>query len=181
MLTRRNFLFYSGVGLATTLIKPTLSFANIAKGDVRALTLYNIHTDDFVADIPYFENGKFVKSNLNRLNNLLRDRNTDVVHNIDPTLFDTIYSAQILMGLKNPTINIVSGYRSPATNKAMAAESNNVSRKSYHMSGKAIDFYIEGANIRHVRKSLLYLKQGGVGYYPGSGFVHIDKGYFRTW
>jgi uncharacterized protein YcbK (DUF882 family) len=52
---------------------------------------------------------------------------------------------------------------------------------SLHLQGKAIDFRIPKASLQSLREAALRLQEGGVGYYPGSGFVHIDSGRFRTW
>ncbi len=49
------------------------------------------------------------------------------------------------------------------------------------MLGKAMDFRLEGVPLAEVRKAALSLKAGGVGYYPGSNFVHIDTGRVRFW
>ena len=49
------------------------------------------------------------------------------------------------------------------------------------MTGKAIDVAIPGVQIRALRKVALSLKRGGVGYYPRSGFVHLDTGRVRRW
>lgn len=32
-----------------------------------------------------------------------------------------------------------------------------------------------------VRDAALELRRGGVGYYPGSDFVHVDTGRVRSW
>jgi hypothetical protein len=51
------------------------------------------------------------------------------------------------------------------------------------MVGKAIDFYIPGADLADLRAIGLRLQRGGVGFYPSSGspFVHVDTGGVRHW
>ena len=49
------------------------------------------------------------------------------------------------------------------------------------MEGKAIDIRLPGVPLARVREAALDLKLGGVGYYPGSDFVHVDTGRVRTW
>jgi len=76
---------------------------------------------------------------------------------------------------------IISGYRSPQTNKALNKKSRGVAKNSYHMQGKAIDLRLPGVPLRAVRKAALELRMGGVGYYAKSDFVHIDSGKVRSW
>jgi uncharacterized protein YcbK (DUF882 family) len=49
------------------------------------------------------------------------------------------------------------------------------------MEGKAIDIRLPGIKLSTVRDSALGLARGGVGYYPGSDFVHVDTGRVRVW
>jgi len=49
------------------------------------------------------------------------------------------------------------------------------------MEGKAIDIRLPGVRLTRVRDKALGLAQGGVGYYPGSDFVHVDTGRVRVW
>ncbi|BCL69409.1 hypothetical protein TUMSATVNIG1_13570 [Vibrio nigripulchritudo] len=99
---------------------------------------------------------------------------------MDAALFDQINSIQGLIG-SDAEVQIISGYRSPATNKALRAKSKAVAKKSYHMLGKAIDFRLDGVKLSEVKKAALSLKAGGVGYYPKSNFIHIDTGPVRNW
>ena len=75
--------------------------------------------------------------------------------------------------------HIISGYRSPATNKQLSAKSSGVAKKSLHMQGKAIDIRLPGTSLKHLRKAAIALQSGGVGYYPKSNFIHVDTGRVR--
>ena len=75
----------------------------------------------------------------------------------------------------------MSGYPPPTYNNKLRESGHGVAQKSLHLSGKAIDISIPGKNIASIREAAVDLHMGGVGYYPGSGFVHIDSGTFRTW
>jgi hypothetical protein len=78
---------------------------------------------------------------------------------------------------------VVCGYRSPATNAMLRHRSAGVARFSQHMLGRAMDFYIPGVDLEHLREIGLRLARGGVGFYPTSGspFVHMDTGSVRMW
>ena len=56
-----------------------------------------------------------------------------------------------------------------------------VAEHSLHIEGKAVDIYTPGRDMAVVRRAAIELQHGGVGYYPGSNFVHIDTGPVRTW
>ncbi|MBT14088.1 MAG: hypothetical protein CMI02_18855 [Oceanospirillaceae bacterium] len=76
---------------------------------------------------------------------------------------------------------IISGYRAPKTNSDLRHVSNGVAEHSLHMQGRAIDIRIPGVSHRHLHKAALAMRTGGVGYYPKSGFIHIDTGRVRHW
>jgi len=78
-------------------------------------------------------------------------------------------------------IHIISGYRSPTYNGDLRRGGHGVARHSLHMKGKAIDISVPGVGLDKLRRVALNLRYGGVGYYPGPGFVHIDSGNFRIW
>jgi len=78
-------------------------------------------------------------------------------------------------------IVVVSGYRSPKYNLMLRKKGHQVSRKSQHKRGKALDFRIDGISAARVRDWVRSLHLGGVGYYAHSGFVHMDTAGVRYW
>lgn len=99
---------------------------------------------------------------------------------MDPKLYDILHALSIACG--GDTFEIISGYRSPATNNALRKTSGGgVAKRSLHMDGKAIDIRLVGVDTARLRDAALALGVGGVGYYPGSDFVHIDTGPVRSW
>jgi uncharacterized protein YcbK (DUF882 family) len=50
-----------------------------------------------------------------------------------------------------------------------------------HIEGKAADIHLPGVALASLQSAALELSEGGVGYYPRSGFVHVDTGRVRRW
>jgi uncharacterized protein YcbK (DUF882 family) len=78
-------------------------------------------------------------------------------------------------------VHIVSGFRHVKYNKLLRKKGREVALQSEHTTGSAIDFSLPGVDVAKVYKWLLAEHDGGVGFYKGSGFVHIDTGKKRTW
>ncbi len=95
-------------------------------------------------------------------------------------LFDLLYVLTRKLETTKP-IEVVSGYRSQATNAWLAAHSDQVVQNSLHTVGMAVDFRLPGRNLADLYRAALNLRAGGVGYYPVSNFVHVDVGRVRTW
>jgi uncharacterized protein YcbK (DUF882 family) len=87
------------------------------------------------------------------------------------------------LGRLDSVINIVCGYRTPETNAQLRQHSpqTGVAEHSQHMEGHAIDLRVPGVTTANLRDAALSLQAGGVGYYPVSGFVHVDVGPVREW
>lgn len=145
----------------------------------RTLELYFTHTRETIK-VVYKRDGQYVASGLRDLNRFLRDWRRNEATKMDPELFDLIWELQQEFG---GTINVVSAYRSPATNSLLRSRSRGVAKNSQHMAGRALDFYIKGANLAKLRGAGMRRQVGGVGYYPTSGspFVHMDTGSVRAW
>ena len=165
-----------GVVLASAL--PSFSWASLPD-EPRALAMNNLNSGESL-ETCYFDGKRYINDELQRLNEFCRDHRLNEVHPMDRRLFDQISQIQKLIGTEAEVI-VISGYRSPATNASLRNGSSRVAKKSMHMEGKAIDFRLDGVKLSTVRDAALSLKAGGVGYYPGSNFVHIDTGAVRSW
>ncbi|WNC71104.1 DUF882 domain-containing protein [Thalassotalea psychrophila] len=146
---------------------------------IRRLALYNRHTGERTQGV-FYANGVFQNDVLKAFDQNLRDHRQNEAAPMDRRLFNFLHQIQQRLGTDNE-IHIISGYRSPKTNAMLAGQSTKVAKKSFHMKGMAIDFAIPGIDLKLVRDTAKSLKLGGVGYYPNSGFVHIDTAWVRSW
>ena len=167
----------------TALVVLTGASVAAAQAETRYLKFYNLHTHEKGA-FPYKVNGRYVSSELKKVNYFLRDWRKNQATTMDPQLLDLIWEAYRQSG-SNGYINVICGYRSPGTNNMLRSRSRSsgVAQKSQHTLGKALDFYIPGVPLKKMREIGLRMQVGGVGYYPTSGspFVHFDVGRARHW
>lgn len=166
--------------ISLTLIMPQ-AVVPAAAASERAIYLHYTHTKE-TARIVFKRNGQFVQSGLNELNYFLRDWRRNEPTKMDPRLFDLIWDVYQAVGASQP-INVVSAYRSPATNNMLRSKSSGVAENSQHTKGNAMDFFIPGVPLAKLRAIAMKKQVGGVGYYPTSGspFVHLDTGSVRAW
>ncbi len=154
-----------------------------AGGETRSLKIYYVHTGE-KAVITYKRNGKFDPRGLEQLNRILRDWRKNQPTKMNPRLFDLIWEVYRESG-SHEFINVVCGFRSPDTNEMLRTRNahTGVAKKSQHMLGNAMDFYIPDVKLAKLRELGMKLQTGGVGYYPTSGspFVHMDVGGVRAW
>ncbi len=76
-------------------------------------------------------------------------------------------------------ITVTSGYRPPDYNREIGGASN-----SCHIDGLAADIYCDGLTTDQLYDICEQVigKRGGIGYYPKSGFIHVDvRGYEARW
>jgi uncharacterized protein YcbK (DUF882 family) len=146
----------------------------------RSISVYNTHTGDVLKKIVYWEQGTYIPEALNIINYTLRDHRTEEVHKIDPKLVDLMAELSRKIGTRHP-FEIVSGYRSLETNNKLLKTSNKVAKNSYHIKGKAVDLYLPNIPLKKLHQAAISMRKGGVGYYPKSGFIHIDTGRVRRW
>jgi len=98
---------------------------------------------------------------------------------LDPVVADT--PAGLSAELGERTFEVISGYRSPATNGMLRKNSDGVAKKSMHLQGRAIDVRLPGLATSRLRDAATGLARGGVGYYAALDFVHLDTGRIRSW
>lgn len=177
MLSRRRLLQCSAALTLTSLAPAVLAHSKPAAE--RSLRFYNLHTGERLR-ATYFADGGYVPEELNAINYILRDFRTDEVEPIDRALLDLLHALRRKVDSAGP-FHIISGYRSPKTNAMLRNKSNGVAKRSYHMKGMAIDVCLPGCELERLRRAALSLRRGGVGYYPASGFIHVDTGRVRAW
>jgi uncharacterized protein YcbK (DUF882 family) len=153
----------------------------IAEGDTRTLSFHHLHTGEDIT-ITYKRDGRYDDAALKKLDWFMRDWRKQQSTRMDPHLFDLLWETYREVGGTQP-IQVVCGYRSPATNAMLRARSSGVAQVSQHTAGHAMDFFIPGVPLAKIREVGLQLQRGGVGFYPTSGspFVHMDTGTIRHW
>ncbi|MFB9267093.1 DUF882 domain-containing protein [Bradyrhizobium erythrophlei] len=171
------------VGLASLLLLAGAGSVHdaTALNETRTLSFHHTHSGEDLT-VTFKRDGRYDESALKQLNHYLRDwRNQDETV-MDRHLFDILWEVYRDVAGKQP-IQIISSYRSPATNAMLRRRSSGVARHSQHMLGHAMDFYIPGVSLEQIRYAGLRLQRGGVGFYPTSGspFVHLDTGSIRHW
>ena len=154
-------------------------FASTVATNERRLAFVHTHTGETL-DLVYAGLKGYQADSLVKVNEFLRDFRTSDVHVIDPKLLDLLHSLARSVKTTEP-FHVISGYRSPRTNQTLRAHSTGVAKYSLHMEGKAIDIRLPGVELTRVRDRARGLARGGVGYYPGSDFVHVDTGRVRAW
>ncbi|MDE2029262.1 MAG: DUF882 domain-containing protein [Alphaproteobacteria bacterium] len=180
--SRRAFL---GAGLAAVgcgIAAPALAAPRrllLPKGKPRALSFYNLHTDEKL-HVTYWKDGRYDRTAWGRINHILRDHYSGDTHVMDLRLIDLVHDLQTRLGNDRP-VDIISGYRSPATNHLLRERGGGVAKHSYHMRGMAVDIRLDGTSLSHLHNTALAMRRGGVGYYPSSDFVHVDVGPVRRW
>ncbi len=181
MLTRA----FVRVGLASLLIVVGARSVQdaTADGQTRTLSFHHTHSGEDLT-VTFKRSGRYDEAALSRLNHFLRDWRSQEQTTMDRRLFDILWEVYRDVDGKQP-IQIISSYRSPATNAMLRRRSANsgVARFSQHTQGRAMDFFIPGVALEKIRYAGLRLQRGGVGFYPTSGspFVHLDTGSIRHW
>jgi len=160
----------TNAGLA---VPPTLEYR---------LRFYHTHTRERL-DIVYRRGDTYIPEALNQLDHYLRDHRTGDMRHFDPRLFDLLYDLTASLGDSGGEIDVVCGYRTPASNEFLRTRGTQtgVARHSLHMQAEAIDIRLPGIPTSELRDAALRLHRGGVGYYRSSDFVHVDVGRVRQW
>lgn len=178
-LTRRVFL-QTAVAGAVALGGGGKSLAKALLAEKGSISLYNTHSHERLSVDFRRQDGTYDLEALNALNWILRCHFTNQQTVMDVNTIEYLNLIDQRLGGGNE-IHIISGFRSPSYNSLLLSNGRGVAKHSLHLVGKALDIVIPGIDLKTVRQTAVALKMGGVGYYPGAGFVHIDSGKFRTW
>jgi len=177
---RRKFI-QMGLGALAGSMLPLEAFASTinALEAPRHLAFYNTHTQEQVK-VCYRTRDGYCDEGLDEINHILRDHRSGEITAIDTDLLDMLYAVKCRIRPKTPFV-VISGYRSPSTNEMLRRNTGGVAKTSFHTKGQAIDIRLPGYNTRRLRDLCVQMKNGGVGYYASSDFVHLDTGPVRRW
>ncbi len=176
MLPRRSVLRATLVGIGAAAASPVLGMEG---GAPRSLTVRRHFTGDSFSGV-YWRDGHYDREALRQLDFVFRDLSAEETTPMDPRLFDVLYAVARAVDT-DEGYEVISGYRSPEANAALAQRSRRVSEVSLHMSGMATDCRIPGRQTIGVARIAADLQLGGVGLYRRDGFVHLDCGPVRRW
>ncbi|MFI5002041.1 MAG: DUF882 domain-containing protein [Reyranellales bacterium] len=165
---------YGGFAPSAPLPPPQLDLTS-----PRSLSLVNANTGETLS-VTYWSDGAYRREALDQLNHFCRDSQNNQQTEMDPLLFDVLWHTMQATGYSG-TVEVLSAYRSPTTNAWLASVSRGVARDSQHMNGNAMDIRFPGVPVFKIRQAARSLGMGGVGFYPRSGFVHLDTGPIRYW
>jgi uncharacterized protein YcbK (DUF882 family) len=148
-------------------------------GDERSLQLYHTHTGQSL-QTTYYSGGRYLPAAMTQLRIFLADWRDQKQKDMDPKLMDILWEIQKIAG-SHDVYEVISAYRSRETNALLHSKSSGVAKNSQHVLGKAIDVRLRSLDLELLRKTARELQLGGVGFYPGSDFVHVDTGRVRYW
>jgi len=178
MNVQKQYLFLPLIASTLVLVLSALPTLG-TMGEDRRLSFYNTHTSERI-EVIYKKGEDYNPQALEKINYIFRDHRADKVHPIDPALLDYLYDLLSKVDYHGK-VHIISGYRSPETNKKLRKNGSGVAAGSLHMQGKALDFRLPGINTKTLRDTALDMKRGGVGYYKKLDFIQIDTGRVRFW
>jgi uncharacterized protein YcbK (DUF882 family) len=143
----------------------------------RRLRLLNAHTGE-VFDGPYRDANGPMPVAMQDLSAFMRDFHSGAEISIDVAVMD--FLAAIMDEIGENKATILSAYRTPETNAMLAKTTFGVAENSQHMYGRALDVFF-GSKMSVAVQVARAMQRGGIGWYPGSNFMHIDSGPVRNW
>jgi len=139
----------------------------------KLVNFYNFWTKEWLAVDPAAPPARAT------IDRFLRDHFTNKPAAMEPRLVDMMLAAAA--SFHSDLVEVVSGFRHPKYNLILRKKGHQVARDSQHTHGNAIDFFIPQVAALVLEAWARAQKLGGVGYYPESGFVHMDTGPVRYW
>jgi uncharacterized protein YcbK (DUF882 family) len=171
-MDRRLFLAIAGAFVAM----PPPARA-LAPSSLRRLKLHNANTGESF-DGPYRDDSGPIGVAVEELSHLLRDHRSGARIAIDIGVVDFLAAVMETVGASRATV--LSAYRTVATNRMLANTNFGVADNSQHLYGRALDIRLE-SRLHDAMEAARAMQRGGVGWYPRSGFLHLDTGPVRNW
>lgn len=171
-LRRRDLLLATGV----CILLRNHAFALPTGGGGR-LMLKNAHTGETFNGLYRDATGP-LPSAVSDLAVFLRDFHVDKSGPVDIGLLD--FLADVIAAINQSGATVLSAYRTRESNERLKATTFGVAEQSQHLFGRAIDVTFD-RHLRGAEQAALAMKRGGVGWYPGSHFIHLDSGPTRSW
>ena len=172
-MDRRHFLSLA-VGCAAW---PSTARAVARPPKLRRLRLANANTGETFEGTYRNDNGPIDRV-MEELCVFLRDHHSGEQTQIDVGVID--FLADVLDAVGETSATILSAYRTAETNAMLARTTFGVAEHSQHILGRALDLRLD-SKITVAMTAARAMQRGGVGWYPHSGFIHIDSGPVRNW
>jgi uncharacterized protein YcbK (DUF882 family) len=144
---------------------------------LRRLRLVNCHTGETFEGAYRNDQGPIPRV-IEELCVFLRDHHSGEKTEIDVGVID--FLADVLDSVGQTKATILSAYRTAETNAMLARTMFGVAEHSQHIVGRALDIRVDSGLSEAMTKARA-MERGGVGWYPHSGFIHIDTGPVRNW
>src|SRR5438552_1088689 len=173
-MDRRLFL---SVIAGTAALPYTLRALPLPPPQPHRLNLANPHTGETFSGI-YRDDFGPIPRVMEELSVFLRDFHSGEKIDIDVGVID--FLSRVMREVGQSSATILSAYRTPQTNAMLAKHNFGVAENSQHLYGRALDVHF-GDKLAEAMKAARAMQCGGVGWYPHSGFMHIDTGPVRNW
>jgi uncharacterized protein YcbK (DUF882 family) len=173
-MDRRLFLslvtgYAAWPSMARAVVRPPLA--------LRRLRLVNAHTGETFEGAYRDDNGPIGRV-IDELCVFLRDHHSGEKTQIDVGVID--FLADVVDAVGGTRTTILSAYRTAETNAMLARTTFGVAEHSQHIVGRALDVRLD-SKLSEAMTAARAMQRGGVGWYPHSGFIHIDTGPVRNW
>jgi uncharacterized protein YcbK (DUF882 family) len=173
-MNRRRFLF-GATGLLSALPFGASAIPVAPQGF--RLRLLDAHTGATFDGMYRDANGPITEV-MDELCKFLRDHHSGRVINIDVGVID--FLADVMAATGQTSAVVLSAFRTHETNAMLARTTFGVAENSQHIYGRALDVRF-ATRLLDAVKAARAMRRGGVGWYPHSGFIHLDTGPVRNW
>src|ERR1700757_1297758 len=145
LLSRRRLLGGAAAVTAVGLFDPASAISYAP----RSISLYNVHTGEWLRTV-YWADGHYLREAVRDINWILRDHHNDEMRPMDAGVLDVLGMLREQLDTPDPFL-VVSGYRSPTTNRKLYLHGDGVAKHSYHIKGMAIDLRSESRSLAQIR------------------------------